>query len=357
MHAFDTDPTHDTATKDGNYHDEPNGLIIPGTAVPAKLQKALLHSFITLSSAERKEEDMRAELQYITKMSCLYDELEGQKEGNPKACHFSLWFAKPRHGAGARNVGTRQQTFGEEAFPGNAEEKVHSKIATYIWISKNCPDIPIPKLQGFGVPSGLSLYYCLHGSKAFSGYIPQHRPVLLRYPYILVDWIEHSDAQMRSNRRIGSWTIDNDGRISLSNRPMYCYLHQLENYVIPSGILWNMTYTSAGSFYLDLLTGYDNRLRHQANAAFEEADARGQAKDLVLMQALLHLFTDRHLHNSPFVMQLADMHAINIFVDEDWNIKHVVDLEWACCLPLGNLLSPFWLNEPVVSILAKWTKC
>ncbi|KMP09532.1 hypothetical protein CIRG_09702 [Coccidioides immitis RMSCC 2394] len=170
-----------------------------------------------------------------------------------------------------------------------------------------------------------------------------HTEVQTRNLYRSISKIMISLAKI-SQPRIGSWTIDNDGRISLSIRPMYCHLHQLENYAIPSGIPRNMTYTGADGFYLDLLTGHDNRLRHQANAAFDEADARGQAKDLVLMRALLHLFTDRHLHNSPFVMQLADMHASNIFVDEDWNIKHVVDLEWACCLPLGNLLPPFWLT-------------
>ena len=46
---------------------------------------------------------------------------------------------------------------GEEEFPGNAEEKVRSEAATYIWSNKNCPDIPIPKLRGFGVPGGLSV--------------------------------------------------------------------------------------------------------------------------------------------------------------------------------------------------------
>nr|KMM71395.1 hypothetical protein CPAG_07702 [Coccidioides posadasii RMSCC 3488] len=202
---------------------------------------------------------------------------------------------------------------GEEAFPGNAEEKVHSKIATYIWISKNCPDIPIPKLQGFGVPSGLS---------AFSGYIPQHRPVLLRYPYILVDWIEHSDAQMRSN-------VFTMPHTEVQTRNLYRSISRIM--------------ISLAKFHsAELVPG---RLITMDELAYPIVPyARGQAKDLVLMQALLHLFTDRHLHNSPFVMQLADMHAINIFVDEDWNIKHVVDLEWACCLPLGNLLSPFWLN-------------
>lgn len=109
-----------------------------------------------------------------------------------------------------------------------------------------------------------------------------------------------------------------------------------------------MTYTSADSFYLDLLDGHDNRLRYQGNAAFSSEDARGQATDLVLMRALLHKFTDRYLRDGPFVMQLTDMHASNVFVDKDWNITHVIDLEWACSLPVERLLPPFWITGKAV---------
>lgn len=46
---------------------------------------------------------------------------------------------------------------GEETFPGNAEEKVRSEAATYIYFNENCPDIPVPRLRGFGVHGGLSV--------------------------------------------------------------------------------------------------------------------------------------------------------------------------------------------------------
>lgn len=196
-----------------------------------------------------------------------------------------------------------------------------------------------------------------------------------------MDWIEHDSIQMLSTTfskphtatqtenlyrsmsrimislakvpqpRIGSWTIDDGGQISLTNRPMLCHLNQLENWSIPSGIPRNKTYTSADSFYLDILAGHDNRLRYQGNATFSENDARAQATDLVLMRSLLHQFTNRHLCDGPFVMQLTDMHSSNILVDEDWNIKYVIDLEWACSLPLDALHPPFWLTGEAVDQL------
>lgn len=218
-------------------------------------------------------------------------------------------------------------------------------------------------------------FFCRLYSASTPEYVPQRRTTFLEHGYLLIDWIETENSQMLSNTfssphsetqtqnlyrcmakimislakipqpRIGSWTIDNDGHISLSNRPMFCHLNQLENWAIPAGIPRNMTYKSADSLYLDLLTGHDNRLRHQGNAVFSSKDARGQATDLVLMKALLHNFTDRSLRDGPFIMQLTDMHASNIFVDEDWNINHVIDLEWACSLPLENLLPPYWLTH------------
>ncbi|KAJ9365557.1 hypothetical protein C8Q69DRAFT_293717 [Paecilomyces variotii] len=282
---------------------------------------------------------------------------------------------------------------GEEFYPGNCEEKLRSEAATYIWIGENCPDVPIPTLRGFGVPGGLSffqskfvtpwqrikayvwrLFHRLYGRTIPCDYIPQMRTTFLDYGYTLVDWIESEDEQMLSNifnqphteaqtqnlyrdmariivslakvpqPRIGSWTISNDGQLSLSNRPLFCHLQRLENWNIPSGIARDTTYTSADTLHLDLLAGHDNRLRYQGNAVFSEDDARRQAVDLVLMRASLSQFTDRSLRDGPFVMHLTDMHSSNIFVDQDWNIKHIIDLEWACSLPLEHLLVPYWLT-------------
>ncbi|TPX26457.1 hypothetical protein DIZ76_011919 [Coccidioides immitis] len=289
---------------------------------------------------------------------------------------------------------------GEEPFPGNVEEKVRSEAATYIWIGENCPDVPIPALRGldylvalleprsvpfwqrikFFIWSFARRLYYGSGSHA-SGYVPCKRREILDHGYLLMDWIENDDLQMLSTKfskphtvmqvenfyrgmsqimismarvsqpRIGSWTIDNRGQITLTNRPMLCHLHQLENWSIPSDIPRSRTYTSADSFYLDLLAGHDNRLRYQGNATTSEIDARGQATDLVLMRALLHQFTNRHLRDGPFIMQLTDMHDSNILVDKDWNIKYVIDLEWACSLPLDALLPPFWLTGKTVDRL------
>lgn len=46
---------------------------------------------------------------------------------------------------------------GEAEFPGNSDEKLRSEVATYAWIGKNCPEVPIPYLWGFAFAGGPSV--------------------------------------------------------------------------------------------------------------------------------------------------------------------------------------------------------
>ena len=46
---------------------------------------------------------------------------------------------------------------GESNFPGNSDEKLRSEVATYAWIGKNCPEVPLPRLWGFAFAGGPSV--------------------------------------------------------------------------------------------------------------------------------------------------------------------------------------------------------
>jgi hypothetical protein len=156
----------------------------------AKPRKALLKSLITLSAAQNEEADMRAELQYATERARFYNEFADRHKEiqhlvafhcglspdlvqvpgmfGPKNelvwLHGSFNMCIPvcinSPGRSPTKLGFRvplPYKLGEKAFAGNAEEKVRSEAATYIWINENCSDIPIPKLRGFGLPGGLSV--------------------------------------------------------------------------------------------------------------------------------------------------------------------------------------------------------
>lgn len=46
---------------------------------------------------------------------------------------------------------------GEQDFSGAVEEKIRAEVAAYVWIEKNCPEIPIPQLHAFGLCADLQV--------------------------------------------------------------------------------------------------------------------------------------------------------------------------------------------------------
>lgn len=46
---------------------------------------------------------------------------------------------------------------GEAFSPGSIEEKVRCEAATYVWLHKECPSVPIPQLYGIGLPGSQSV--------------------------------------------------------------------------------------------------------------------------------------------------------------------------------------------------------
>ncbi|RAK75906.1 uncharacterized protein BO72DRAFT_478467 [Aspergillus fijiensis CBS 313.89] len=251
-------------------------------------------------------------------------------------------------------------------------------------------DIPIPRLWGFGFPGGQTFSIPKHMSfmaKIFwyakrcvswlldrplpCPYISHRRQHILDHGYLVMDYIDEPGVQMLSETwnklshagdrttnlyrdlsrimlslsqlpllRIGSWTIDTNGVLQLTNRPLTLRLHQLENAGIPTNVDRNLTYTSADSYYHDILSCHDSRLRHQPNSMHDEDDGRAQMANLTMMRALLPHFTD--------------LHQSNIFVDKDWHIRYLIDLEWTCSLPVETLRPPYWLTgRPVDDILGE----
>lgn len=48
---------------------------------------------------------------------------------------------------------------GETFNPGNMEEKLRCEAATYVWLQRSCPTVPIPDLLGMGFPGTQSVLH------------------------------------------------------------------------------------------------------------------------------------------------------------------------------------------------------
>ncbi|KZF22295.1 hypothetical protein L228DRAFT_211288 [Xylona heveae TC161] len=296
---------------------------------------------------------------------------------------------------------------GEEVCPGNGDEKIRCEAATYAWLEENCPTVPIPQLYGFGLSTGRQFtcvrnlsfvcrwYYNVRcavrrwlGYAVPSRYVPHqtndHHLKELDLGYVLIEYIEDDrgkmlsttwdeqrhDAERRTNLfrslsrilldiarielpRIGSFTIDDDGMLSLTNRPLNVEIQDYENQGIPTGIPRDYTYATTDSYVTDLLSFHENRLRFQPNGATHEADCVYQMCALTLMRALSTHFMRRDLRRGPFVLDFTDLHKSNIFVDDQWNITCLVDLEWACSHPIEMVQPPWWLTDRSLDTLKR----
>lgn len=145
--------------------------------------------------------------------------------------------------------------------------------------------------------------------------------------------------------RIGSFIIDHNGFLCLANRPLSIEIQQLENENIPTYIHSGFTYSTVGSYVVDLLGAHDSRFRSQPNAVNNLGDCVHQLSILSAMRTVFPALFQRDLHRGPFVYVLTDLHPSNILVDAEWHITCLVDLEWACSQPIEMVRLPHWLTN------------
>jgi hypothetical protein len=277
--------------------------------------------------------------------------------------------------------------------PDIAGEKIRGEAATYAWVSSHCPNVPIPKFLGFGLSNGLSftpLVRCSWIRRAYEWlrqriqraffdveywrpFAPSSSPVILRTGYLITEligphqgkmlrkqWpiqtVDHLNTLYRSLARvlldlikiplprIGSFTVHDSGQVTLGGRPLTAPLAMLEGGGIPSDIAPTTTYTSVDAYLEDLLHCHDTRMRWQPNAVESPLDAEAQLASIVVWKAIRSQFVDRNVQHGPFALQFTDLSKSNIFVDRNYNITAIVDLEWTCSLPLEMLQPPFWIS-------------
>lgn len=132
------------------------------------------------------------------------------------------------------------------------------------------------------------------------------------------------------------------------NRPLSIEIHELENQEIPIDIPRDVTYTSVYSYVADTLGFHDNRLEHQPNAAKGRFNCILRISASTLMRNIVPRFFTRELRHGPFVYVLNVLHQRNILVDKHWNIKYIIDLEWACSRPIEMVHHPLWLTNQAI---------
>ncbi|KAL2369351.1 hypothetical protein RJ035_000765 [Blastomyces gilchristii] len=169
--------------------------------------------------------------------------------------------------------------------------------------------------------------------------------------YLLIECIDQDGETMLSNTcqiplpHIGSFIIDYNGFLRLSNRPLSIEIQQLENEKIPTHIPRDYTYSTVESYVMDMLAIHDSQLQNQPNAVNNLEDCASQMSALAAMRTIFPLFFQQKFRRGPFTFTLTDLHQSNIFVDDNWHISRLVDLEWACSRPIEMVEMPYWLTN------------
>ncbi|RDA93520.1 hypothetical protein CP533_4006 [Ophiocordyceps camponoti-saundersi (nom. inval.)] len=283
---------------------------------------------------------------------------------------------------------------GEATRLGNSDEKVNCEAATYAWLQENCPSVPIPKLYGFGLSTNqrftnLNLlpwwsrcfqrarryFLAAFGFQHPSQYVCHRSSSLagLGIGYLLIETIttgemlseswdeKQNDPRLQENLqrglarimlslasidlpRIGAFRLDGKGCLHLDNRPLNIQFTMHENEGIPLDIHRRTTFSRVTDLVHSHLTAFDNRLLHQPNAIDSRDDGCYQMTSLAAARTIFPQLFRKDLDSGPFVFSLTDLHRSNIYVDEDWNVSCIIDLEFACSLPIEFLQPPYWLG-------------
>lgn len=143
--------------------------------------------------------------------------------------------------------------------------------------------------------------------------------------------------------RIGSLTV-RDETVRIANRPFTKHLAAWDSEGIPT-IPREETFKTVESYIMALLECHDNAIRRQGNAIRHLADGQSQLSNILMMRALFNQFTDKRYRKGPFVLTLTNLTTHNIMVDRHGHITSLINLNWACSLPVEMLTPPYWLVD------------
>ncbi|KAL2869521.1 uncharacterized protein BJX67DRAFT_392056 [Aspergillus lucknowensis] len=348
--------------------------------------RPLLHGQITLQSAIEDDGNVLLELSYPENRIQFYTYLLLHRNEIESIVSFHLGLS----GKQSCRLGEVKEWLSGSfnvcipVYVGNWKEDTPRVLIRFpLPYKENCRSIPLPHLWGFGFADGVSLT-AIETAPLISRLMWRFRwfvssflrkPLACRYfPYgamLSETWDELRHDETRRNNlfrglsriilsttqcrfdRVGSLTINNQGFIRLTNRPLALCLQHLENESIPTNIGREITYAATDAYLSDLLECHNLRVRHAPNSIRDEFYGQAQLSALTIMRAILPHFTRRDLGHGPYVLSLTDLHQSNLFVDDDWNIKYLVDLEWTCSQPVEMLQPPYWLTSRGVDQLQK----
>ncbi|KPM34270.1 hypothetical protein AK830_g12304 [Neonectria ditissima] len=287
---------------------------------------------------------------------------------------------------------------GEDENPGSVEEKIRVDVGSYVYLKVHCPEIPVPRMHGFGFPNGHSFTEITETStierlsdrfgavvdklvsgaldgKLLAPFAPADCVYNLPFGFVIVDhigpnegralsetwYLEAANLDLQRNLhggiarmmltlaslpqgKIGSYRYNDDSTVTLTSRPSLCVQAILEAEGTDRVMSLVDTHTDTPTFISDMIELQDRYVDAQTSDP-NDGPSYGDDNDVMgAIRSVAHIFTTRELPNGPFCLQLPELDLNHVFVDSNWNITSIVDTEWMASLPMEMLEEPHWVT-------------
>lgn len=235
-------------------------------------------------------------------------------------------------------------------------EKVEDEITVLEYIAQNT-SIPVPRVLGNGI-SVVGPYIVMEfiEGKILSEYLrasqERHGPstlnldletATLRQAYRVM-----ANVLLKLSRcqfpAIGG-LVKNSGGFSVKKRAMTFNTNELVSMGnFPPKRLCQNTFQDANTYLVSLANEHFNHLETQRNdAIIDEDDCRKKYIARCLFREVVRQYSKTH-SDGPFILFCDDLRPSNVIVDDDLNIRAVIDWEYSYVAPAEfSYCSPWWL--------------
>jgi hypothetical protein len=151
--------------------------------------------------------------------------------------------------------------------------------------------------------------------------------------------------------RIGSLTLDDEDHWTLDNPPLSIDLNDQQVYGLEPQGAGDGPYGSAIQYIFFLYHLLLNRFYKQRNSVWDEVDAKEKLYGLENVKGILFGMIKPELNYGPFVLMHGDLRPSNIIIDDDYNIRAIVDWEWSRTVPVQLFVPPCWFTGFDASVM------
>ncbi|KAI9827433.1 MAG: hypothetical protein M1832_004782 [Thelocarpon impressellum] len=275
------------------------------------------------------------------KQSC--EEFKAKIQPDDVSALASAYLGRPCHIFAQHKSGSYNRWVVRFPLPSvhDAREKLSSEVATMRHVATHT-DIPIPRVHGYALGEDESNDGVANPTIDLPKLDPEKKTRFYGQ-------LAHILGQMRLQElpAVGSLLLDETGAqpdAMRLGRPLSLDLNDQATEGLKPDLIVDRTYQSTADYSYALYRLLYNVFKRQRNSVYDETDARAQIFALEQYRRILLGWVLPEHNHGPFVLMHGDLRPSNIIIDEDFNIRAIIDWEWSRTVPLQFFIPPTWIT-------------